>query len=92
MECEDRKGGVVQSGLSGARSAFTFARISLATTHFYALDLIQAGWATQLIFVHWAKRGNGHFQGVTADIFAKEPENMFHVSHTKAPWKLQYIN
>lgn len=43
--------------LSGARSGFAFARISLATTHLYAFDLIQAGWATQLIFVHWAKKG-----------------------------------
>lgn len=45
-----------------ARSGFAFARISLATTHLYAFDLIQAGWATQLIFVHWAKRGNDHYQ------------------------------
>ena len=72
-ECEDRKGRAVQSRLSGARSGFAFARISLATTHFYALDLIQAGWATQLIFVHWAKRGTDPYQWVRADISAKEP-------------------
>lgn len=72
-ECEDRKGRAVQRRLSGARSGFAFARISLATTHLYAFDLIQAGWATQLIFVHWAKRGNDHYQEVRADISAKEP-------------------